>query len=137
MAWRPPVWKKLRLWAAVSRRCARQTSDPLHDQAAGRVDDERAVTFVRTNETRSRGVSDPIGAGLRAKLGPAEPGSLTPRLPRTPSSPAASGSSRGTDRRAVLLGQPADYQRHAAVRPTHAPLLGHGRIRPSRSLTGE
>ena len=55
---------------------------PLRDQAACRVDDECAVTFVRTNETRSRGVSDPLGAGLRAKSGAAETGSLTPRLPR-------------------------------------------------------
>src|SRR6185503_3405746 len=114
MAWSPPFGKKLQLRPPDSRCYEERAGIPLRDPQAWRVDDERAVTFVRTNETRSRGVSDPIGAGLRAKSGAAGTGSLTPRLPRTPSSTAASGSWRGKDRRAVLLEQPAVYQRHGA-----------------------
>ena len=41
---------------------------PLRDQALCRVDDECAVTFVRTNETRSRGVSDPRHGRARDRV---------------------------------------------------------------------
>src|SRR3954471_15666475 len=115
MAWRPPVGKKLRRWAPIPRRCARRAGIPLRDQAPCRIDDECAVTFVRTNETRSRGVSDPVRAGLRAKSGAAETGSLPPRLLRPLSLPAVPGSSRGKRRRAVPLQQPPCCQRHAGL----------------------
>ena len=80
------------------------------------------------------GVSDPIRAALRAKSGAADPGSLTPRLPRTPSSPAALGCSRGKRRRAVWLQQPPSCQRHPSARPLAAAAADLGAL-PSRTIS--
>ena len=59
--------------------CATQ-GGPLPDQAPCPVDDACAVSFVRTNETRSRGVSDPRRTGLGTGFGGWQRGSFTPRL---------------------------------------------------------
>src|SRR4051812_46609883 len=121
----------------ISRRCARRAGIPLRDQALCRVDDECAVTFVRTNETRSRGVSDPVRAGLRAKSGAAETGSLTPRLLRAPCLPAVPGSLRGKRRRAVCLQQPPYCQRHAILTARDAPELELARCASTTVNAGE
>ena len=112
----------------ISTRCARRAGDPLRDQAPCPVDDACTVTFVRTNQTRSRGVSDPLQADLRAKSGAAETGSLTPRLPPSSTSPTAAGFSRGKRRRALSVSQRLFYQRHAASKSLCSlnSLLRHG-----------
>ena len=68
-------------WAPFSRRCARRTGRPFRDHALCRVDDVCAVSSVRTNETRSRGVNDPLPKGLGTGFGGWQRGSLTPPMP--------------------------------------------------------
>lgn len=78
---------------------------PAAEQAPCRVDDECERLCVRTEKTRSLGVSDPLPTGPGRSPGAAEAGSLTPRLPPNRRTPTAAGSSRGKRRRAESLRQ--------------------------------
>jgi hypothetical protein len=93
------------------RHDTRRAGDPPRDQAPWHIHEDAAVTCVRTNETRSRGVSDLPRATPRAKSGAADPGSLT-------RSPAAAGYSRGRRRRAMHVRQLPHAVSHSV--PTRA-----------------
>ena len=73
-----------KMWTTVGDHleALRATSGlPIAGPARCRVDDACADLFVRTNETRSRGVNDPLPKGLGTGFGGWQRGSFTPRLP--------------------------------------------------------
>src|SRR5919204_4790110 len=87
-----PFRKEVAAAVTFSRRCARRGERPAADPAPCRVDDECEGPCVRTDKTRSRGVSDPLRDSRGAKSGAADAGSLTPRLPSNTDPTVTAGS---------------------------------------------
>ena len=76
---------------------------PVAVLAACPVDGACADYFVRTNETRSRGVNDPRPRGPGTGFGGWQRGSFTPRLPLHCRRGLTAHATRGTKRRAISV----------------------------------
>ena len=102
---------------------------PVAVLAACPVDGACADYFVRTNETRSRGVNDPRPTGPGTGFGGWQRGSFTPRLSLHCRRGLTAHATRGTKRRAI------------SVSPTRSPFNNMRDTRsdrhvPSSSATG-